>query len=121
MARREYDPIDEATVRKVGAYLFDRPTEEEDGKPDIKESQYLDIRTDIGSKQMMNAVFVYRLMHEYFPTPKGAAGRVANVLERLAISSGRGGRKEAVEILRRGIPKVQEIEVGSETRYIQEE
>ena len=115
--RRDQDPLDEATSRKTGNFLFDKPGKQDNGRPNIEESQYLDIRTDISTKEMMNALFNLRTMDEYFVTPRGSAGLVANVMERLAISSDRGGRREAVEILRRGMGKVQEIEVGSETYY----
>lgn len=78
---------DKSTLRKVTDFLFGRPEAD-------KSDQFLDMRTDIDSKEMFKALTYYKILAESYKCQ--SAGRIANLLERLMISSKRSGRIEAV-------------------------
>jgi len=84
---RDKDKQDPAVTKQIANYLFEKPLEGETG-------EFLDIRTDVNTKGMFNALVYYRVLGEYFKCK--AATRVANILERLSISSNREGRHEGV-------------------------
>jgi hypothetical protein len=99
MSKNWEGKVDASSAHKVMGYLFDK----EDGT----ENKYLDMRTDIQSPEMFKAVHYYRILDEYYQSK--AAGIIANILERLAISGKRMGRLEAVTILRQQMPKEETI------------
>ena len=97
--------IDQAQSRKAVEFLF----EKDDGKQGDS-SKFLDMRTEIGSAEMFKAVTYYRILEEHFKS--SASGKIANILERLAISGKRMARLEAVEILKQQFPKQETITQG---------
>lgn len=88
--------FDKGAVKQVLEFLFGK-TEEKDG------GKFLDMRTEIVNKEFFNTLTYYRLLEEQYQCQ--AAGAVANILERLAISSQRMGRLEGVNILKQQLPK----------------
>ena len=85
--------IDHGTVKKLTDYLF--------GKKE--DSKYLDMATDINSKEFLKALTYYGILSEGYDCEM--ARRVKDMLERLAISSSRMGRLEAVSIMKQELPK----------------
>jgi hypothetical protein len=92
--------LDEATVRKISDFLF--------GK-DI-DSKYMDIRTEITGKQMFTALTYYRILQEQLKCK--TAGVIADILERLSISTQRRGRSEGVQVLMQQLPKTETLMQG---------
>jgi len=86
-------------------FLFDK------GK--LSENQFMDMRTVLGDNKMFQAIYYYRVLEEECGSK--AAGDLANILERLLISSYQGrGRKEAVTTLMQRMPKVETLVKGVE-------
>jgi len=121
MSHKEEDKgLEKAVTKQIANYLFEKPELEDSG-------EFLDIRTDINTKNMFSALLYYRLLGGYFKCK--AATLVANILERLSISSNREGRREAVISLLQKLPspkylpsgmdelmrKLQESEFGAES------
>jgi len=121
MSHKEEDKgLEKAVTKQIANYLFEKPELEDSG-------EFLDIRTDINTKNMFSALLYYRLLGGYFKCK--AATQVANILERLSISSNREGRREAVISLLQKLPspkylpsgmdelmrKLQESEFGAES------
>ncbi len=90
-------------TRQSGNFLF---------KEAATASQYLDMRTDISTKEEAQASFYLTVMHEVFGSV--VAGLAKDAIHRLAISKQRKGRGEAVDVLRSGLPTPREIEMGGE-------
>lgn len=89
---------------RCGAFLFRRP--KKDG--DETESKFLDTSTVILNKDDYNATTYYRILQEAYGCK--AAGTIANILERLNISTVRSveswsSRMEAVTVLKQPLPK----------------
>lgn len=80
---------EKSNLKKVFHFLF--------GKPAKDDGDFLDMRTDISTKEMFQAIIYYRTLDEYFHCK--AAKTIANLLERLSISSSRKGREEAVKAI----------------------
>lgn len=79
----------EETMRSVLNFLFN--------KGRFTESQYLDTRTDVNTREMFSELFFLRTLDEEYGCK--AAKKAGDRLERLQISSGRMSRREAVTIL----------------------
>lgn len=79
---------EKAVTKQIANYLFAGPKSDDAGH------EFLDIRTDINTKEMYAAISYYRILGKYFKCE--AASGIASILERLNISSNREGRKEAV-------------------------
>jgi hypothetical protein len=95
-------------VKQASDFLFKKP-DEKDGEP-----KWLDTRTDIHNREMFNTLTYYRLLEEQYNCK--AAGAIADVIERLLMSSSRQSRLEAVTILEQKMPKEETIVRGlSET------
>lgn len=95
--------LEKAVTKQIANYLFEKPIQGETG-------EFLDIRTDINTKNMFSALLYYRILSTYFESK--AAGHVANILERLSISSNREGRKEAVIALLQKLPSPKYLPSG---------
>ena len=85
--------LTEADVKKVLQFLFGEDST----------SKYMDMRTEVQEKELFKTLTYYRLLEEDYECK--AAGSVANILERLAVSSKRMGRIEGVTILRQQLPE----------------
>lgn len=71
------------------------------------------MRTDIDNPQMFQALFFYRLVGEAYDAKAG--DEIADILERLALSKGRGSRQEGVLTMTAGAyPSGQAIIEGFE-------
>ena len=104
LSRHETDKgLEKAVTKQIANYLFEKPITEEAG-------EFLDIRTDINTKEMFSALLYYRLLGGYFKC--AAATQVANILERLSISSNREGRREAVIALLQKLPSPKYLPSG---------
>lgn len=108
--------LDKSAVNKVLDFLFGRPEDteikqtkkskdakQEQQQPNQNSKRYMDMRTDITNKETFQALTYYRLLEEQYDCK--AAGRVADILECLAISNKRMGRLEGVAILKQQLPK----------------
>ena len=93
MSKKEDKILSEADVKKVLQFLFGEDST----------SKYMDMRTEIQEKELFKTLTYYRLLEEDYECR--AAGSVANILERLAVSAKRMGRIEGVTILRQQLPK----------------
>lgn len=91
--------MDKGAVDKVLDFLFRKPHKSDNGE----ESQFLDTRTDISSREIYGTLVYYRILQEQYGCE--AAGQIADVIERLAISHSRLGRLEGVNILKQELPK----------------
>lgn len=87
--------LEKAVTKQIANFLFDKPDASETG-------EFLDIRTDINTKEMYAALSYYRILAEHFKCK--AARSIANILERLNISSNREGRREGVIALLQKLP-----------------
>ena len=104
MSRKEEDKgLEKAVTKQIANYLFEKPGDNEAG-------EFLDIRTDVNTKNMFNALLYYRVLGSYFKS--NAATLVANILERLSISSNREGRREAVISLLQKLPSPKYLPAG---------
>lgn len=92
--------LDEATVKKISDFLFGKEFE----------SKYMDMRTEITGKQMFTALTYYRILQEQLKCK--AAGAIADILERLAVSTERRGRLEGVQVLMQQFPKTETLLQG---------
>jgi len=101
----EYPRQSPATVKEVNKFLF-----QDLGK---SESQQLDVRSDMSSKGLVQAITHYRIIEETYKSE--AAKRIANILERLSIAMRRGGRLEAVAVLRSNLPPETTMISGEES------
>jgi hypothetical protein len=90
-------------VKQVLDYLFGK--EEKEGS-----SKFLDMRTDVSERELFNSLTYYRLLEEQYDCK--AAGAIANILERLKISTNRMGRLEGVNILKQQMPKEETLIKG---------
>lgn len=107
--------LDAASAKQVIEFLFGKT-----GEGDV-DSKFLDMRTDITTQTIFQTLSYYRILEEHFDCK--AAGKIANILERLCISTSRMGRLEGVAVLKQEMPKVetilrgmsQELEVKSQT------
>jgi len=95
--------LEKAVTKQIANYLFEKPAPEETG-------EFLDIRTDVNTKDMFSALLYYRLLSGYFKSK--AATMVANILERLSISTNREGRREAVIALLQKLPSPKYLPSG---------
>jgi hypothetical protein len=91
--------MDKGAVDKVLDFLFRKPTKGDNGE----ESQFLDTRTDISNRELYSTLMYYRILQEQYGCK--AAGQIADIIERLAISQNRMGRLEGVNILKQELPK----------------
>lgn len=91
--------MDKGAVDKVLDFLFRKPVKAQNGE----ESQFLDTRTDISNREIYSSLMYYRILQEQYGCQ--AAGEIADVIERLAISNNRLGRLEGVNILKQELPK----------------
>ncbi len=87
--------LEKAVTKQISNFLFEKPAKDETG-------EFLDIRTDINTKEMYAALSYYRILAEHFKC--NAARSIANILERLNISSNREGRREGVIALLQKLP-----------------
>lgn len=95
--------LSKAVIEKLADFLFGAPTD----------SKFLDMRTDIDTPQMFQALFFYRLVGEAYDAKAG--DQIADILERLSLSKGRGSRKEGVLTMTSGsYPSPQAIVEGFE-------
>jgi hypothetical protein len=99
-----------ALTDKISHFLFRQPS-----NGDVKkDNQYLDVSCNVLSKEAYGALTYYRLLEEAYGCE--AAGKVANILERLSISTVRGdgwnARMEGVTILHNDLPKKETIVRG---------
>lgn len=94
--------LDQATVTRITDFLF--------GKKELTESQYLDMRSDIKGRDVFSAIVYYRILNEYYGCE--SARVIADLLERLSVSSSREGRSEAVAVLCQNLPKETVIPTG---------
>lgn len=101
--QQEDKGLDKAVTKQIANYLFQEPTKDETG-------EFLDIRTDINTRNMFSALLYYRILSSYFESK--AAGFVANILERLSISTNREGRREAVISLLQKLPSPKYLPSG---------
>jgi len=102
---REEEGLSKSVQDKVSNFAFE--------KGELDDSQYLDMRSDIDGKHMFQAVFFYRVLQECYGS--NAAGRIADILERLSLSKSRMSRKEAVTTLIGGkFQRPEEIMRGTE-------
>jgi hypothetical protein len=92
--------LDSESVKKVLNFLFG---EEVKGPT-------MDTRTEIKERETFQALAYYRALEEGFDCK--AAGLIANILERLAISTQRMGRIEGVEVLKQQYPKEKVLPLG---------
>lgn len=95
--------FDGSSVKQVLDFLFGKPTAKKNGERDPNDSKFMDMRTDVSNKQTFQTLFYYRLLEEQYESK--AAGCVADIMERIAISTTRMGRLEAVGILKQQLPK----------------
>jgi hypothetical protein len=92
--------LDPTSAKQVLEFLFGK-----DG-----EGKFLDMRTDIKDKNTFKTLTYYRLLEEHFESK--AAGKIANILERLSLSNERMSRLEGVAVLRQEMPKVETVVRG---------
>lgn len=105
MSKQGPGRLDPATVKQISNFLFQDPK---------KDSEFmLDIRTDIQGKELFGALVFYRILGEHFKCKSATA--IANILERLSISTKRMGREEAVRILEQGLPKGAKMLIGADS------
>ena len=105
MSRKpESRKISQLTEQKAGEYLFE--------KGDLSDSQFMDMRTRVRSESGMRTLLYLGVLHESMDCDE--AGQIKDLMERLFVAYGGGGRAEAVEILRQNFPKKVEVEKGSE-------
>jgi len=98
------DKLEKGVTKKISEFLFGR----QDGKED--DGKFLDMRTHVFGKDFMNALTYYRILEEQYDCK--AAGEIANMLERLAISYDRMSRLEGVSILKGNQPKQETLIKG---------
>lgn len=111
MSYKENEPrLSKSVTDKISEYLFHKPSKEQNGGKD-DESKFLDTRTDIPNKAFMNSLFYYRLLERAYACPE--AGEIADSLELLAISMGRQGRLEGVNIMKGPQPKKEYVLHGT--------
>jgi hypothetical protein len=87
--------LEKAVTKQISNYLFEKPLEKETG-------EFMDIRTDINTKEMFAALTYYRILYAHFKCD--AARSIANILERLSVSNNREGRREGVIALLQKLP-----------------
>jgi len=105
MSRKpESRKISQLTEQKAGEYLFE--------KGELSDSQFMDMRTRVRSESGMRALLYLGVLHESMECSE--AGEIKDLMERLFVAYGGGGRAEAVEILKQNFPKKVEVEKGSE-------
>jgi phosphopentomutase len=97
------EKMNPSAVDKVLDFLFRKPVISDNGE----ESQFLDTRTDISNREVYSTIMYYRLLQEQYSCD--AAGKIADIIERLAISNNRMGRLEGVNILKQELPKKEMI------------
>jgi hypothetical protein len=90
---------DKGMVKQISDFLFARPAKNANGE----DSKFLDTKTHVFSKEFMNSIIYYRTLSEQYDC--SAAGSIADLLERLAISYQRQGRLEGFGILQGNTPK----------------
>jgi hypothetical protein len=103
--------IDQTTVHKIAEFLFGKAEKETD-------SQFLDRRTDVTGKHVFAALSYYRVLQERFNC--ATAGAIADIIERLSISSGRKGRLEGVQTLMQQFPRTETLLQGISDLLIKE-
>lgn len=96
--------LSSTTSRHITKYLF--------GDKELEPSQYLDMRTDMPTTNLMRSIAHYRIFDECYKSK--AANMIANILERLVISRSREGRKEGVTIMSQPQGKEQVLMLGTE-------
>jgi hypothetical protein len=101
--QKEQLGLEKAVTKQIGNFLFEKPTADESG-------EFLDIRTDVNTKSMFSALLYYRVLGSYFKCK--AATQIANILERLSISTNREGRREAVISLLQKLPSPKYLPSG---------
>lgn len=109
-SKREPDKrISFATEKHAGEFLFDAK--------EMKDSQYMDMRTRIKSEDTMKGLLFYAILSERLECT--AATQIKDIMERMLIARDGQGREEAVMILRQNLPRVREVDKGhdDETGY----
>jgi len=101
--QKKDEGLEKAVTKQIANFLFDKPDALETG-------EFLDIRTDINTKEMYAALSYYRILSEHFKC--NAARSIANILERLNISSNREGRREGVIALLQKLPSPKYLPSG---------
>ena len=89
--------LDPSSAKQVLEYLFGK-----DGA-----GKFLDTKTEITDRNTFKTLMYYRILEEQCESE--AAGAIASVIERLAISSKRMGRLEGVAVLKQEMPRVETI------------
>lgn len=92
--------LDATSAKQVLEFLFGKDGDKASGK-------FLDMRTEVNDGPFFQALTYYRLLEEHFEC--SAAGKVANILERLSISAKRMGRLEGVAVLKQEMPKIEQV------------
>lgn len=94
--------MDQGTVRKIANFLFD--------DKGMNASEHMDMRTEVSTTEFFKTCTYYRILAQQFKCK--SAENICNILERLAISVKRGGRKEGVTTLLQSFPKVEQLREG---------
>jgi hypothetical protein len=93
-----------ATEKHAGEFLF--------SSKDMDDSQFMDMRTRIVSEDTMKGLLFYGILSERLKCD--AATELKDLMERMLIARDGTGRAEAVMILRQNLPRVREVDKGTE-------
>ncbi len=102
MSSKDEKRIDWRTERQAGKFLFDMEG--------MSESQGLDMRTRIVSKEVMSAVWFYGILWETLSCE--SARDIVNLIKRTLIARKGLGRAEGVTVLKQQFPKIREVAKG---------
>lgn len=105
MSKPQDSGQDKGVIKQVGDFLFGKPQ-----SGSLEDGEFLDMRTDVNTKQMYTALLYYRVLGASFQCK--AATLIANILERLAVSTDREGRKEGVMALLQKIQSPKYLPTG---------
>lgn len=103
----EKDRLEKGVTKQISEFLFAKPEKNGNKEQNENESKFLDMKTHVFSKEFMNSMVYYRTLDEQYGCV--AAGKVADLLERLAISYQRQGRLEGFGILKGNTPKQETV------------
>lgn len=96
--------ISYATEKHAGEFLF--------STKDMSDSQFMDMRTRIVSEDTMKGLLFYGILAERLECD--AAKEIKDIMERMLIARDGTGRAEAVAILRQNLPRVREVDKGTD-------
>lgn len=105
----------DAIMRKVTEYLFGMHSSDEDKNKNPIDNDYLAMRTDIGGKEIFNALAYYGIMEKHLGSKVSAD--IRRLIQLQCISLGRKGRGEGVKTVETGqFPAVEKLLQGYERR-----